>query len=166
MGGGPRATTGLVAGGAGLILMVGSTLLPWLTSGETVRNSYQAIAALRRLTPAGDGVTGVLLSTWPGLGPAAAVVVLLVLIGWRRAAIVFAALLAVIVGTVSGLAVVTGVTGGSVVYVNVLGPATGVVGAVSTLAGAVLIGRSSTRTGAVVGGGDAGSRDEMRETRP
>jgi hypothetical protein len=70
----------------GLLVLVAGTFLPWLASGEVLRNSYQSMALAARLTPLGDGATGVVLAAWPAVGGISAACLVLYLVGLRRTA--------------------------------------------------------------------------------
>lgn len=113
-------------GGAGLVVIVVGTFLPWLRSGSDDRNSYQAGGAVRRLI----GTTGLiddLLSLWPLVGLACAAAVALFLIGLRTIATAFAGLSALAAGAAGIGALATTAT--SYAEVAVIGPAVTLVGA-------------------------------------
>jgi O-antigen/teichoic acid export membrane protein len=64
----PGSSRAAVALGlAGLVLEVVGTFLPWLRSGTSLRNSYAAGGALRRLLHV-PGAVDALLAAWPALG--------------------------------------------------------------------------------------------------
>lgn len=134
----PRRLAGPVLGAAGAVVLVAGTFLPWLGSGAALRNSYQAMAVARRITPLGDGPVGVALSGWPAIGGIMAAGVALWVVGLRRAAAVVVASLAVVVGTVATALVVLLPVGEFTVRAVVLGPAVTVTGALLAIAGAAM----------------------------
>lgn len=77
------ALTGL--GAVGLVAIVSGSFLPWLRSGATTRNSYQAGAQLHQL---GDlhGPLNTAYVVWPAVSLTAAVVIVLFCLGRRRGA--------------------------------------------------------------------------------
>jgi hypothetical protein len=91
---------GPVSGVVGLFVLVAGTFLPWLSSGQARRNSYQTGGALRRLL----GLHGVLeacVSAWPFVGLVCAAVVVLFAGGLRRWAAVLGLLTALATGAVA-----------------------------------------------------------------
>lgn len=126
-----------VVGGLGVLALVVGTFLPWLGSGTALRNSYQAMAVARRLTPLGDGVADVALTAWPALGGITAGALVLYVVGLRRVAAVSIALLAVVAGTVATAFVVLLPVGDFTVRAVVPGPVVTVTGAVLAFVGAV-----------------------------
>jgi membrane associated rhomboid family serine protease len=126
-----------VLGGAGLVVLVAGTFLPWLRSGEVVRNSYQTVGIGRRLTLLEDGVLGVLTAAWPAVGIAAALCAALYVIGARRSAAVATLLLTVVAGTVATLAMVVLPGSESTIRVIAVGPIVTLVGAILAVVGAL-----------------------------
>jgi hypothetical protein len=70
-------------GAAGLLALLVGTFLPWLRSGETQRNSYQAGGALHRLLRV-HGLSGAGLDVWPYIGLWCAAVVAVHALGYPR----------------------------------------------------------------------------------
>jgi len=124
---------------AGLLLQVTGTFLPWLQSGNAVRNSYQTVSIARRLTVLGDGVLGVATAAWPAVGIVATLCAATYVIGARRTASVGALLLGVVVGTVATLAMVLLPGSESTIRVIVVGPIVTLGGAVLALVGALTL---------------------------
>jgi hypothetical protein len=124
-------------GGLGALVLVTGTFLPWLSSGTALRNSYQAMAVARRLTPLGDGATGVALSAWPAVGGITAGCLVLYAVGLRRSAAVGMSLLSVVTGAVATATVVLLPPGEFTVRAVLLGPVVTVTGAVLAVVGAV-----------------------------
>lgn len=128
---------GQLTGAAGAVLLVAGTFLPWLASGAALRNSYQAMAVARRLTPLGDGAVGVVLAGWPALGGITAACLVLYVLGLRRIAAVAISLLAVAIGTIATLMVVLLPPGDFTVRAVVVGPVVTMTGVVLAVVGAV-----------------------------
>lgn len=133
-----RHTPAAVAG-AGLVLLVAGTFLPWLRSGSVLRNSYQTVGIARRLTALGEGVQGVLTAAWPAVGIVAALCAAIYVVGARRTAAVASSLLAAIAGTVATLAMVLLPANESTVRVIAAGPVVTLGGAVLALVGALTL---------------------------
>jgi hypothetical protein len=131
---------GQVVGGLGVAAMVVGTFLPWLASGEALRNSYQAMAVARRLTPLGSAAGGsadAALTAWPAFGGISAAALVLYVVGLRRVAAIAISLLAVVAGTVATAFVVLLPPGDFTIRAVVLGPVVTVTGAVLAIVGAV-----------------------------
>jgi hypothetical protein len=123
----------------GMATMVGGTFLPWLRSGVALRNSYQAIDALRPLLgDRADGV-GAVFTVWFGVIPAAAVCVALYAVGLRRLSGVGAMLVSAVVGTAAGAAAVQGHDATSLIAVADTGPVVTLAGAALALFGALAV---------------------------
>lgn len=152
--GGRARVAGPVVGGVGAVALVVGTFLPWLGSGAALRNSYQAMAVAKRLTPLGDGAVGAALSAWPAIGGITATGFVLWVVGLRRAAAVVVASLAVVVGTVAAAFVVLLPVGEFTVRAVVAGPAVTVTGALLVIAGAVttLASRANSASRRAAGG--------------
>lgn len=105
-----RRPVSLAATGLGLVLVIAGSFLPWLTSGQVVRNSYQLSAIAERLEILGDGFATAVLAAWPLLGPVSFLPVIAALLRWWR----IAGGLAVVVGVPTALlsAVVLAVASG------------------------------------------------------
>ncbi|HEY3262948.1 MAG TPA: hypothetical protein VGJ95_22210 [Pseudonocardiaceae bacterium] len=128
---------GPLLGGSGALVLVAGTFLPWLASGAALRNSYQAMAVARRLTPLGDGATGAALLAWPALGGITASLLVLYVLGLRRTAAVGISLLATLAATVAAAMVVLLPPGDFTVRAVLLGPVVTATGAALAVAGAV-----------------------------
>ena len=124
-------------GGLGVLVLVVGTFLPWLASGAALRNSYQAMAAARRLTPLGDGIAGLALTAWPAVGGVTAAFLMLYVVGLRRTAAVGISLLSVLAVAVATAMVVVLPPGDFTVRAVWLGPAVTAVGAALAVVGAV-----------------------------
>lgn len=124
-------------GGVGAVVQVAGTFLPWLASGAALRNSYQAMAVARRLTPLGDGAVGAALTLWPAFGGITAAGLVLYVLGLRRVSAAVLLLLAVIGGTVATAIVVLLPPGEFTVRAVAVGPVVTLTGAVLAVVGAV-----------------------------
>jgi len=136
-----RHRTAATLGGFGALVLVTGTFLPWLASGAALRNSYQAMAVARRLTPLGDGAAGAMLTAvltaWPAFGGITAALLVLYVVGLRRTAAVGISLLSVVAGTVATALVILLPPGDFTVRAVLLGPAVTASGAALAVAGAV-----------------------------
>jgi hypothetical protein len=124
---------------AGLVLQVTGTFLPWLQSGNVVRNSYQTVSIARRLTILGEGATGAATAAWPAVGIAAMLCAVMYVVGARRTASVLMLLLSVVTGTVAVLAIVLLPGSESTIRVITVGPIVTLGGAVLALVGALTL---------------------------
>ena len=77
---GPAAIT--MAGGA--VVMLGGSLLPWVRTGGTRRNSYDLLSLIDRLGFAPDGPADIAMRWWPLVPLLAVVAVVAVWWGWPR----------------------------------------------------------------------------------
>lgn len=118
-----------VLGAIGLVMIVIGSFLPWLRSGRTSRNSYQAGGVARRLIGT-SGLVDQLLALWPLVGLGCAAAAALFLVGLRTLATLLSAIVALGAGIGSVGALATTAT--SYAEVAVVGPAV-------TLSGATLV---------------------------
>ena len=121
------------AGGAGLCVLVVGTFLPWLRSGDVLRNSYQTDGAIRRLMEP-DGLLRTALHVWPLVSLACAAVVALFLLGLRFVAAAMAVVVALAAGGVSLAALIS--TGTQPIMIDSRGPLGTFVGAAVVLVAA------------------------------
>ncbi|MFI7678957.1 hypothetical protein [Actinophytocola sp. NPDC049390] len=135
------AVAGLAAVGVG-------TFLPWVRSGDVLRDSYQSIALIRTINVLDGSPLALVLDTWTLLIPVITVCVVVYALGFRRSAATLSGVVAIISGTVAGSATV--VSGGEEVHLGIssTGPVTTLIGSVLTLVGVVGIfaGRRSRAT--------------------
>lgn len=130
--------------GAGLVVLLIGTFLPWLRSGGALRNSYQADGVIRRLL-APNGPAGALLTAWPLVGACCAVAAAGYALGLRRTALALAAVTAVAAGAVAVPALILAPRS----YASVIagGPAVTLAGSALVLAGVVTALSTRDRTG-------------------
>ena len=136
-------------GGAGLLVTVIGTFLPWLRSGGVHRNSYASFGVLRRLIGF-DGLAEFLVRGWPLLGAAGAGVVLVAVAGLHRTAAALALVVVAWSAAVGGGALARDPAGA--VRVEPLGPIVTVAGAALTALAAILT--LTTQIGHRMGGTD------------
>lgn len=131
---------GAGSGLAGLLVVVGGTFLPWLTSGGVQRNSYAVLGIVRRLAFVDGGTASTALSLWPLLGSVAMVPVIAGILRWWRTAAVGTLLFGLLTGL--GAAAVLAVAHGHEavgISLSARGPAVTVAGAALAVVGAVLL---------------------------
>ena len=134
---------------AGLALIALGTFLPWLRSGTVLRDSYQSISVIRTIKAVEGNPLELVLDAWTMIIPAITLCVVGYALGFRRAAATISTILAIICGTVAGIASV--VSGGENVRLGIdgTGPITMVVGSVLTVIGVfgIFAGRRKGATG-------------------
>jgi hypothetical protein len=131
---------GAIGAAAGLLTLVLGTFLPWSRSGSVYRDSYQSLGILNQLGfmqafPALESF----LDIWLAAIPAVATTIALYALGLRRSAAVLAAILAIMMGTVSGVVAVQGGGTNGLVGAASSGPVVTFTGAVLALLGAVTV---------------------------
>jgi hypothetical protein len=148
----PRQVTIQVAGaaacGAGLLLVVIGTFLPWFKSGAVLRSSYDTISVARTLHLEESSPIRLALDAWTMIVPAVTLCVAVYAFGLRRTAATIAAVLAIVCGTIGGFAAVR--SGGDDVSLGIAstGPTVTLIGGLLALLGVVGIfaGRRSRAT--------------------
>ncbi len=135
----PRRLAAALAGvAAGAVLLLAGTFAPWLQSGQSRRNSYQAAGLLQRLTGLHGGPAGVALDAWPLLAFSCGLLALLFALGARRVAAVVSLVVALGTGAVAVLVLRAPAAGG--IQVVLTGPILTLCGAgVAALASAALL---------------------------
>lgn len=130
---------------AGLAAVVAGTFLPWMHSGATTRNSYQAGGVARRVLSV-PAWLDVALHVWPFTALAAAAVAAVLLLGWTA----LAGGLGVLVSLSCG-AVTTGtlsLAGNGAVAPAAIGPVTTLCGAaIALMSSTLLLRREQDRKG-------------------
>lgn len=144
----PVATAAVAVTAAGLVAVGAGTFLPWVRSGDVLRDSYQSIAIVRTIKVLDGSPLALVLDAWTLLIPAITVCVVVYALGFRRSAATLSGVVAIISGTVAGSATV--VSGGEEVRLGIssTGPVTTLIGSVLALVGVVGIfaGRRSRAT--------------------
>jgi hypothetical protein len=132
-------TASIACGGAGVVMIIAGTFLPWLSSGGHGRNIYEITGLADKLGLFDDGSWRVVPTVVPLLGPACILPVLLALIRLRRTAGTVAIALGLLA---AGLAAATLVVGRGAtaigVYLQPLGPLVLLFGGVLLSAAGVL----------------------------
>ncbi len=138
----------------GLVVVAVGTFLPWVRSGAVLRDSYQSISVLRTVKALDDSPLELILDAWTMIIPAVTVCIVLYALGFRRSAATISTIVAIISGTVGGVATV--VSGGEGVRLGIAGsgPTTTSVGAVLTLVGVVGIFAGRRRSATEDAGGE------------
>lgn len=121
---------------AALALVVLGTFLPWLRSGQSQRNCYQAGGVLRRLDLV-HGLASLALRAAPLLAVVCALAVAGYLAGLRRSAASLSAVVAICAG--AGAIGTLRVHGSGTVRAATVGPVVTLVGACSVIVAATLI---------------------------
>lgn len=129
-----------IGAATGLITLILGTFLAWSRSGTVYRDSYQSLGILRQLGfmeafPALRSFLGV----WLAVIPAVAIAIALYALGLRRSAAVLAAILAIMMGTIAGVAAVQDGDTNGLVGIASTGPVITFIGAVLALLGAVAV---------------------------
>lgn len=131
------ARLGASVAAAGLVVLVLGTFLPWLRSGDVLRDSYQSVGALRTLV-AGTGL-GALLDAWLMVIPACVVCIALYALRLRKVSAGLGVLLSLAVGVAAGLVVAQGDDPGALIGAAAAGPAVTLTGATVALVGAIAV---------------------------
>lgn len=136
-GGRPHAPVAVACTAAGLAAVGAGTFLPWVRSGNVLRDSYQSIALIRTIKVLDGSPLALILDAWTLLIPVITLCVVAYALGFRRSAATISGVVAIISGTVAGSATV--VSGGEGVRLGIssIGPVTTLIGSVMTLAGVV-----------------------------
>src|SRR5262245_29684393 len=131
------AVAGAVLTAVGLVTVAVGTFLPWVRSGEVLRDSYESIAVIRTIRVLDGSPLALVLDAWVVLIPVSTLCVVTYAAGFRRSAATLSGIVAIISGTVAGAATV--VSGGEEVRLGIssTGPTATLIGAVLALAGVV-----------------------------
>lgn len=125
-------TAGAVLAGLGLVLLALGTFLPWFRSGVVLRNSYESISLVRTIRVLEDSPLELALDAWTLIVPVATLCVLGYTFGLHRTAATVSAIVAIVCGTIAGVAAVE--SGGDEAPLGIAGT-----GPTVTLIGAVLV---------------------------
>ena len=127
-------------GGAGLVLVIGGSFLPWVVSGTVRRSSYAIVGVLGRLGIGDDGPIGVLVGAWPLVGVLCMTPVVAAAVRWWRTSGVLAVLLALAAGLLSfGVILLTSGRSAGGIGVDPVGPAVMAAGAVLLFCGGIAL---------------------------
>ena len=134
-----RVTCCLI-GGAGLVLVIAGSFLPWVVSGTVRRSSYAIVGVLGRLGIGDNGPIGVLVGAWPLIGVLCMTPVVAAGLRWWRTSGVLAVLLAVAAGLLSfGVIVLSAGRSAGGIGVDPVGPAVMAAGAVLLCCGGIAL---------------------------
>jgi hypothetical protein len=134
-----RPKIGLVGVGAaalGLALVAVATFLPWVRSGQVLRDSYQSIGVIRSIGLVDDSVLELALDGWFALVPICTLCLVGHAVGLRRTGATIGTILAIVTGTVAVAATVQ-VTSSGPVGIAGTGPVVMVIGSALVLIGTV-----------------------------
>ena len=143
---------GAAATGAGLVLVAIGTFLPWFRSGLVLRDSYQSISLIRTIGILRDSPLRLALNAWTMIIPVITLCVATYAFGLRRTAATIAAGLAIVCGTIGGVAAVESGSDEASLGIASTGPTVTLIGGVLALLGVVGIfagrrARASTTAG-------------------
>ena len=124
---------------AGLAVVLAGTFLPWLRSGDTLRDSYQSVDVLRAQPTPPAGPVGVLLYAWLTVIPLCSVSGALYALRVRRTAALLACLVALLVGVTSVIAVLRMGGPDDPIGFSPTGPIVTLLGAAVALLGGIVV---------------------------
>ena len=106
----------MLIGGAGIVLVIVGSFLPWVVSGTVRRSSYAIVGILGRLGIGEDGPLGILIGAWPLIGVLCMTPIVAAALRWWLVAGVLAVVVAVPAGLLSfGVILATsGLAGGGI----------------------------------------------------
>lgn len=130
-------TAGTIAGGAGLVLVAVGTFLPWSRSGTQLRDSYQSISIVRTINLLRGGPLTLALDAWTMIVPVITLCIAAYTLGLRKTAATIAALVAIVCGTIGGVAAV--ISSGNDVMIGIAGtgPTVTLIGGALALLGVI-----------------------------
>jgi hypothetical protein len=103
---GPIGIAGAAACGTGLMFVALATFLPWFRSGLELRDSYRSISLIRTLGLVDNGPLEPVLFAWTMIIPLITISVVAYAFGLHRTAATIAMIVAIICGTIGGIAAV------------------------------------------------------------
>jgi len=128
---------GAAIAAAGLALVATGTFLPWVISGSVVRDSYQSISVLRTIRAVDGNPLAVVLDAWTMIVPVITLCVAGYAFGLHRVAATISTILAILCGTIAGVAAVVGGDQDVSLGIAGAGPVTMLIGSVLTVTGVV-----------------------------
>jgi hypothetical protein len=131
------ATAGAAAGGVGLVLVAVGTFLPWSRSGTQLRDSYQSISIIRTINYLGGSPLSLALDAWTMIVPVITLCVATYTFGLRKTAATIAALVAIVCGTIGGVAAVRSSGNDVLIGIAGTGPTVTLIGGALALLGVV-----------------------------
>lgn len=124
---------------AGLAIVLAGTFLPWLRSGDALRDSYQSVDVLRVQPTPPSGPVGVLLYAWLAVIPLCAISVALYALRARRVAALVACLIGVLGLVTAALALLNAGDPAEAVGFSRTGPIVTLCGAAAALVGGIVV---------------------------
>jgi hypothetical protein len=124
---------------AGLAVVLVGTFLPWLRSGDALRDSYQSIDVLRVQPVPPGGPVGVLLYAWLAVIPLCSVSVALYALHARRPAALVACLVGVLGLTTATLALLNAGGPADAIGFSRTGPIVTLCGAAAAVIGGIVV---------------------------
>jgi hypothetical protein len=124
---------------AGLAIVLVGTFLPWLRSGDALRDSYQSVDVLRMQPTPPGGPVGVLLYAWLAVIPLCSISVALYALRARRTAALVACLVGVLGLVTSASALVNAGGPADAIGFAATGPIVTVCGAATALIGGIVV---------------------------
>ncbi len=122
--------------GAGLLLVIGGSFLPWVVSGSVRRSSYAVVGVADRLGFGETGPVGLLITVWPLVGVLSMTPVIAAALRWWRVAGALSVVVAVGTAVVSfGILWVAVGRVGLTVRLDPIGPAVMAAGSLLLLVG-------------------------------
>jgi hypothetical protein len=97
---------GAAIGGAGLVLLALGTFLPWFRSGAVLRDSYESISIIRTIRILDGSPLELAIDAWTMIVPVITLCVAAYAFGFRRTAATIASVVAIVCGTIGGIAAV------------------------------------------------------------
>jgi hypothetical protein len=134
--------------GVGLVLVAVGTFLPWFRSGTVLRDSYESISVIRTIKVLEGSPLTLALDAWTMIIPVITLCVAAYAFGFRRIAATFAAVVAIVCGTIGGIAAVVSGSEDASLGIAGTGPTVTLIGGVLALLGVVgvLAGRRTRAT--------------------
>jgi hypothetical protein len=133
----PIGIAGVVTCGAGLVLIAVGTFLPWIRSGLVLRDSYEAIGVVRTIKVLDGGPLSAALDAWTMTIPVITLCATAYALRFRRTAATIACFVAIVCGTIGGIAAVETDSEGTSLGIAGTGPTVTLVGGVLALLGVV-----------------------------
>jgi hypothetical protein len=124
---------------AGLAVVLAGAFLPWLRSGDTLRDSYQTVNVLRVQPASPDGGIGLLLYAWLTVIPLCSVSVALYALRVRRTAALVACLVALLAAVASVVAMANAGGPDDAIGFSPTGPIVTLLGAGAALIGGIVV---------------------------
>jgi hypothetical protein len=123
--------------GVGLVLIALGTFLPWFRSGVVLRDSYESISIVRTIRILEGSPLALALDAWTMVVPVITLGVVAYVFGFRRVGATAAAIVAIICGTIGGIAAVESGSADTPLGIAGTGPTVTLIGGVLALLGVI-----------------------------